>query len=276
MRRLATSMRVRSEAEREGEEQGPAEVPGRAVEEADVLRRVRGERVLVLIHGFNTPMTTACDAFREIAERFDDYAPAAYDRILGFTWPGGDASYHYFSAKRRLPDAGRHLRRWVKRLQGACRAVDLLAHSLGSRLVRQALTPDASAEKAPHVSESETVRVRNLFAVAPALRLSDVTEAPDAPMFDRGFLFYTRNDTVLGRWFPLFEWESALGYAGPEVLPDLSPPAPVTAVNCDRIVGSHVDYLDHEAFYRYLAGALDASPSPEAPCVRWDALKSAP
>lgn len=240
-----------------------------ALRDEEVHDRVAGNTVLLLIHGFNTPFSSVCQAYDDIRARFHSFVPEAYDRIVGFTWPGGDASYHYFGAKQRLQPSARALRRWIRVLTRHGEAVDVLAHSLGGRLLHQALQ---------NADSPDSVHIRNLFAVAPAVRLSDVeADAESKPVFERGFLFYTHDDRVLGRWFRLFEGETAIGYAGPNKHPAVSPPAPVTAVNCSGVVDNHVSYLEQEPFYRYIADVLKTAPSrlPSTPAVRWDVLHDA-
>lgn len=219
----------------------------------DLLRRTQDQRLLVLVHGFNTSLAIACDSFVRLARQITERAPDAYDQIIGFTWPGGASSYAYLGAKARVVPTVQHLGAWLHALSTAAQHMDVLAHSLGTHLVRETLWA------------SGPIPVRNLFAVAPAVKLGalrrlDAT-APEAPRFERAFLFYTRDDIVLKRWFPLVEWDQAVGFAGLEAVADVLPPASIVTIDCAGVIAGHLDYIEQEAFYTTLARILNGDPA---------------
>jgi esterase/lipase superfamily enzyme len=215
------------------------------------LRRVRNERVLFLVHGYNTPLDATRRAYRRIARRLGERCPSAYDHVIGFTWPGGASRYAYPWAKARATAAARHLRRWLVRLAPNVEAIDLLCHSLGNYLGHRALkTPTSPA-------------VRYVFAVAPALRLSLLkrhAERQRGQPFEHLYLFYTPTDTALGRWFPIVEWDWAAGYTVSEQVRMALRELNVTVVNCKDAVTGHTGYTESPAFYSFLAGVLSADP----------------
>jgi hypothetical protein len=224
----------------------------------DVLRQAAGRRVLVLVHGFNTPFALAQRHVATFVRRLEQAVPNAYDLVVGFTWPGGAAGTHYLRARRRAEAVAPHLRWWLARLAGRSRTVDVLTHSLGSYVARRALRPPAR------------FGVRHVFAVAPAVPLSRLRRDADAHRphrpYDRLYLFFSPEDGVLGHWFPVVEWDRAVGHAGPDddALRAAMARYHVTAVRCAGL--GHLGYLTADAFYGFLARVLrpDAPADPPA------------
>jgi hypothetical protein len=219
------------------------------------LRRVRSDRVLLLVHGYNTPLDAARRAYRRIAQRLGERCPSAYDHVIGFTWPGGASRYAYPWAKARSTAAARHLRRWLVRLDPNVEAIDLFCHSLGNYLGHRALKTATSPP------------VRYIFAVAPALRLSllkrHAKREAQPPPFEHLYLFYTPSDTALGRWFPIVEWDWAAGYTVSEPVRMALSGLNVTVVNCEEAVSGHTGYTESPAFYAFLANVLSSDAKPE-------------
>jgi hypothetical protein len=219
----------------------------------DVLRRVRGTSLLVLVHGYNTSCQRAQQAFGQILDRLSEVAPGAYDAAVVFTWPGGDSQYSYPWAKRRIPEVARRLRWWMDRLSAQAACVDLFCHSLGNAIGHQAMrSPTAPA-------------VRNVFAVAPALRLSRLEqEVPAGLGYDHLYLFHTERDAALGRWFPMIEWDRAAGHTVPDALRERLAEHNVTTVDCADAVSSHTAYSQSEAFFGVLGDVLNDVALPPA------------
>jgi esterase/lipase superfamily enzyme len=207
----------------------------------DLFRAINGGRVLLLVHGYNTPIGDALQAFRRVAEHVHRRVPDAYDTVVGFTWPGGNARYTYPWARRRVPTAARHLRRWVDPLSTRSQSLDLFCYSLGTSVGRCALM------------ELEAVRVRYVFAVAPALGVSllkrTLRERTTPHPYDHLYAFYSQNDVTLGRWFWLMEGEPAIGYSIPDDVHDRLRALNVTPINFDHAVSGHTEYARSDALY---------------------------
>jgi hypothetical protein len=213
-----------------------------------VAGTVRDRRVLVLVHGLNYAVGDAIALFRRIEQTFTNRFPDAYDEIGGFTWPSGASAVDYFSAKGRVEEAGRRLRRWLDALWAAGCTIDLACHSLGARVATAALRN----QTAP--------RLANAFVLGAAVgpdALGDVHGAAD-----QVYIFHTRRDVALGRWYWLFEWETPLGYAGLEADPTAASRWPnVTTVDCTDAVPDHQSYHASDAVLNFLGDVLDQPPA---------------
>jgi esterase/lipase superfamily enzyme len=218
-----------------------------------VAERLRGRRVLVLVHGYNYALSDATTLFRTVEQTAEAHFPDAYDAVLGYTWPSGASPYDYFGAKARIGEAGRRLRRWLEALWAVGCTVDVAGHSLGVRVAAAA------------VEGASVFRARNVFLLAAAAG-TDALEALRAAA-GHAYVFYTRNDEALGRWYWLFEWETPLGYAGPSraALADWGPDD-VTVVDCTDVVPGHDQYQSSPGFADVLAELLDRpGPATETP-----------
>jgi hypothetical protein len=105
------------------------------------------------------------------------------------------------------------------------------------------------------LDEPGTFCARNVFLLAAAAG----TEVFETLRLAAGHVhvLYTRNDKALGRWYWLFEWESALGYAGlPRSESALGRWPNVTAVDCSGAVTNHHDYHAAPSVLNYLAHAI--------------------
>lgn len=229
----------------------------------DAVRHLAGQRVLVLVHGYNHTVEDAIQLYQTVHQTVRRRFSEAYDAVVGYTWPAGASRLAYFAAKSRVDHAGCRLRRWLEGLWAAGCTVDIAGHSLGARITTAAVR-DTTAFRARHVFL--------LAAPAGPAALDDVHDAAE-----HVYVFHTRADAALGRWYWLFEWETPIGYAG------LSPDAPradrwpnVTAVDCTATVTGHYDYLQAPAFIAYLARVLNRDQHPHAADLAPDSPRARP
>lgn len=206
-----------------------------------VAQTLQGQRVLVLVHGYNYTVADAIGLFRTVGQTVERHVPGAYDAVVGYTWPSAATPYDYFGAKRRVPEAGRRLCRWLDAFWAAGCTVDLAAHSLGARVGAAAL-------------EEGAVRPRNVFLLAAAAG-TDLLPIISSQA-DDVYVFYNRNDEALGRWYRLFEWETPLGYAGPSPERAAAGHENVTAVDCTEAVPGHTEYRTSPAVVDVLVEVL--------------------
>jgi esterase/lipase superfamily enzyme len=225
-----------------------------------IARQLAGQRVLVLVHGYNHTMEDAARLFQTVQQTAHQRFPDAYDAVIGYTWPAGASRLDYFAAKSRTEEAGHRLRRWLEGLWSAGCTVDIACHSLGARVTTAA------------VQDAASFQARNMFLLAAAAGPAVLDDVHDAA--EHVYVFYTRNDAALGRWYWLFEWETPIGYAGPSSdVPHMDRWPNVTVVDCTAAVRGHYDYLVSPAFIDYLAQTLKRSqpprvdePAPSASC----------
>jgi len=108
----------------------------------EFARAIKGERVLFLIHGYNNSLQDAFDAYFYMKANVYRYLADSYDRVLGFLWPGGDRRLEYFKAKHRANAVGAFTGKLFHHLREHCTSLDVIAHSLGNRVLFSALNQD--------------------------------------------------------------------------------------------------------------------------------------
>lgn len=223
----------------------------RSLSKLEVARRVGGQHILVLVHGYNHTLHDATTLYATVRETTRQRFPDAYDHVVGYTWPCGASRLTYFCAKSRVGEAGSRLRRWLEWLWAAGCTIDIACHSLGARVASAAL------------KDTTAFRARNVFMLAAAAGRAALRNLHASA--EQVYVFHTRDDAVLGRWYRLFEGEEPLGYAG------LGSAgwgghawSNVTAVDFTTAVNGHYDYLVSTAFIDYLTETLRATRSPSA------------
>lgn len=119
------------------------EIEGDAVPWAKVRQEVEGKRLLIYCHGFNVSMASAIDGAVIMEEHLN---PRPDELFLAVLWPGDwfvklvNYSFEYKDAVR----AGRLLARFIDEHCGRASSVSMGSHSLGGRVVLEALATTAS------------------------------------------------------------------------------------------------------------------------------------
>jgi hypothetical protein len=224
---------------------------------------LRNKRVVVLVHGYNNEELDVIASYRAIDERmrllgFLGGASATYDALIGFAWPGGAVGFSFPFARQRAGQSAPRLRALLAKLRGAGATGDLNTHSLGSHVAFEALrlgTPGmvryawnfASAVDNESIEHNE--------------RYYDATKR-----CERFYVFHSKRDPVLRVWYRLgdfFEFDTALGYSGPEDAGAiLKHSANVRVINCKDVVHSHSGYRGAGEVWSYMRDELTV-PSPD-------------
>lgn len=223
--------------------------------DADELgQAIAGQTVLLLVHGYNNEQDDVYDAYTVIEDRVARHVAGAYDRVVGYTWPGGDMGLDWWASKNRANAVSRRFRFLLEALAGHAAAIDVMSHSLGARVVFKALK---RAERA--------ALVRHCFCMAPAVD-NEVFERDeefhDALGKAEGiYVFHSNRDGVLGWLYRVAELDCALGLSGPEDRAWIQRRARnVFVVNCKKRIADHGDYKASAPVYGYIAGALERRP----------------
>jgi esterase/lipase superfamily enzyme len=231
-----------------------------AVPPTTFLQTIAGKRVTVLIHGYNNEQRDVLDSYRTIDEQmrllgFLGRANSPYDALIGFAWPGGATGMSFPFARARAEDAAPRLRQLLASLRGAGAIVDLNSHSLGAHVTFEALR-DAS----PSV-------VRNAWNFASAVDNESVEKGERyfeaVQRCQKFYVFHSKNDPVLRVWYRVgdfFEFDTALGYSGPEdprSIMDNS--ANLTVINCKEVVASHGGYRSAGQVWSFMQRELEAA-----------------
>ncbi len=221
------------------------------------LERIRGKRVLLLVHGYNNDEDDVCRAYGLIAQRVGAELAGAYDVVVGYTWPGGDLRVSYPAARHRAKACAPRLAARLGRVAAVASAVDLLCHSLGNFLALRALATMASG------------KARFRFAWMTAAAVHDEALEPGEPfaavpaLFQGFCIYHSRRDRVLRLAFPLAEGDRALGLCGPENPEAVLHLPTVQVVNCKRVVGDHGAYKRCPELYAHLRSRLQGVGGPQ-------------
>lgn len=224
----------------------------------DLAERVRGKHVLVLIHGYRSPMNNVAAAYKVIADGLSAASLAGepnYGEIIGFAWPSFRARLSFFAAIPYASDSSEYLYDLGRILSTAAKTIDIQTHSLGARVALQAL------------SAQSDLWVDNLILTAPAV--DNESLEPDQEFHEaidecgRCFVLHSKDDSVL-KTYTLARFDRALGKNGPENPKVILEKCPsVYVVDCAAVVKSdHSGYRKTPAYYEWWKGVLSNNPLP--------------
>jgi esterase/lipase superfamily enzyme len=207
--------------------------------------RIEQKRVAFLIHGYNNTYEDALDFFTKIINN----THKQYDQFICYLWPGGDDFWEYDQARfivtgEILP---RRLSSVLKKVSSHARNTDVIAHSMGCRLILEALKLPCSS------------KIGNLFMLAPAVDDESIDKgekyAQAIQKTDRTYVFYSRADPVENLVYPIAEWDLALGGHGPDDKELL--PKKVKCIDCSNCVQNHSDYVSTSFVYQIISSAAE-------------------
>ena len=210
---------------------------------------IKGKNVLLLIHGYNNDEKEALSTYRlihaHVSAFMDMQRSQFYDLVIGYLWPGYDDSWEYFDAKQNTSELSKIMRSHLKTLSASAAKVDVLAHSMGNRLLLEALNYPSFKKKKV---------VQNYYAFAPAVDNESVEKQEkyyqSTQNCEKIFVFYSKRDDVLKWGYTLAEQDKALGYEGAENPDQL--PQNVQLINCTTLVGGHSDYFTVIPIYEFI------------------------
>lgn len=234
-----------------------------SVPHSDFVQQMAGKRVKVLIHGYNNEELDVINAYSTIDSQmrllgFLGGRSPSYDALVGFAWPGGAVGVSFPFARQRAAESAPRLAKLLSDLRGAGATIDLNTHSLGAHVVFEALR-----EGAPTL-------VRNAWNFASAVDNESIefSERYHAASLhcQRFFVFHSKHDPVLRVWYrvgDLWEFDTALGYSGPEDPAAIINHSPhVRVINCKDVVQSHGGYRASGQVWAYMSREL-TTPSNE-------------
>lgn len=190
---------------------------------------LRGMRVGVFVHGYNVeePMATYA--------RWLFGVDGLYDVVVGVRWPGSQIEWAFWLACLRADKAGALLAAELSGL--AAESISLVGHSLGCRVVLQALSKGLTCRTAVLAAaavDDESLEPGERFGMAPA-------------MAERVLVAYSRRDEVLAKAYRFAKLDQALGRVGPQRPWKL--PMSVELADLSREIGGHSGYVNSKAFF---------------------------
>lgn len=231
------------------------------VSETELVSRIRDKRVLLLVHGYNNTEDDVNLAYDRIERSIARYSGSRYDVVMGYTWPGGALGISYPIARARSNSAAPRFAAWIRKIGRAAASLDVMTHSLGSRVGLKAL------------GEVSGRPVRHLLLFAAAVDNESIERGEDfhdATKRCEGVLvIHSKKDKTLRVWYRIgdailpWQWgdlfDAALGYSGPEdPAAIIQHSKNVTVANGKNAELDHGDYKDNPKVFafvdRYLAG----------------------
>lgn len=225
---------------------------GDTIENKDFLAMLANKTVLLLVHGYNNEEDDVVRAYSIIESHINTHVPRQYDSIIGYTWPGGDNSLDYFSAKRRASAVSRRVAWWLSGIKATVSNVDIMTHSMGSHVALLSM------------QNMHRLRIRNLFTMAAAVDNESIQKNEkfysSTRSCNRVYVFHSKNDPVLSGPYRAAELDDALGLTGPEDPADIITNSKnVKVVNSKTLIREHGAYKTCIPIYAYINKELSGT-----------------
>jgi len=217
------------------------------------IEKIRNKKVLILVHGYNNNFETVSNTYNRLDQEFRRFN--AYDEIIGFIWSGGDNSGAIFNAKLKVDKNSREFNGFLKLLSQANSTIDIIAHSLGNKIVFKALSNKFYNNDV----------IRYFFSLSAAVDKESIAQEQEfnksTQTIKQTFVFYSKYDIVLRNFYRITDWgfDEALGHGLPEDLEYFNRiNKKVFLVNSNNIVNKnnhrfgHFKYKSSDKFYSFL------------------------
>jgi esterase/lipase superfamily enzyme len=210
---------------------------------------IKGKNVLLLVHGYNNDAKHALSKYllihNHVSAFMDMEQSRFYDLVIGYLWPGYDDRWEYYEAEHNAEKLSQTMRSHLESLSTSAAKVDILAHSMGNRLILEALNyPSSNTRKV----------VQNYYALAAAVGDESLekkqTYYPSTENCEKIFVFFSKRDELLKWGYTLAELETALGYDGAKDPNKL--PQNVQLLDCTTLVGGHNEYFTVLPIYEFI------------------------
>lgn len=221
--------------------------------DSQLADRVRGKHVLILIHGYRTPMKNVRAAYLAIEDGLRAeglLSPSNYGEVLGFAWPSYRLRISFPAAIPHANTASEYFYDLMRLLTGAARTIDVQTHSLGARVALQGLAAQGE------------VKSDNLILTAPAVDNECLEPAREfnevLGRTRRCYVLHSKRDSVL-RMYALAKADRALGKNGPQRPKVIEQQCPnVYVVDCHRVVKKdHSGYRKTPLYYDFWKQVLE-------------------
>ncbi|MFY9611520.1 MAG: alpha/beta hydrolase [Blastocatellia bacterium] len=234
--------------------------PGIEISEADFYAAITGKRLYLLIHGYNNDEGAIRSSYGVIEQMMIAHgllgAGSPYETVIGYVWPGGDLRVSYAFAKRRAEKVAPRVQKLLLSIASTSVAtsLDINTHSLGARVALQSLKGLPGKP------------IGSLFMLAPSVDDESIENGEkfysSTQACNGAYVFHSKFDPVLGTFFPLADFDHALGLNGPEDAASIINHSPnVKVVNCKNVIKSHSGYKNEPKVYQYMLNELTGTPA---------------
>ncbi len=217
-------------------------------------KQLKDKKILLVVHGFNNSAKDAMQTYRTVADHIaalrDAEGDALYDLVIGYLWPGYENKLEYYSAKEHAIKLKEKMKDHLVFLTSLAAKVDVLAHSMGNRLMFEALNfpPEKNAKKI----------VQHFYSIAAAIDNESIEKKQkyfhSSKNCEDVFIFHSKQDEVLEFLYTFAEWDRALGFEGVENLKKL--PSNVQLIDCTAFVSGHSQYFSASNVYSFIRSEL--------------------
>lgn len=227
-------------------------------------------QIVLLIHGYANDQPAASASFDACIANLVELPVAASSElpspIFKFYWPG-DTRLRWFSALSYpweitpATDAAARLASFLAGLAGPAGGpmqVHLIAHSLGSRVLLEALSRFRLLPRGPVIIRSVSL----MAAAVPVRKVEDPRDLMYAALEpDRLQALYSTSDSTLSFWFPIGETLAGEGLF-PEAVGRFGHPDGIWTQSQEMARYKHGDYWPKPETAPFLAGLLDVPVAP--------------
>jgi esterase/lipase superfamily enzyme len=211
---------------------------------------LKDKKVLLLVHGYNNSIASTMQTYHLIKKNIEKIekqnGSTLYDVIIGYVWPGYQNTLEYYAAKENAHRLAKRLRSQLGHLSAATAHIDVLAHSMGNRLVLEALNVQP-------VKPLKKI-VQNFYSLAAAVDGESIEKNQkyyNATLRCQNiYVFYSKRDDVLKFYYAIAEFDEALGYEGTESRKKL--PRNVQLLDCSLFIKEHSQYFTALPFYEFI------------------------
>jgi esterase/lipase superfamily enzyme len=218
------------------------------------IGELKDKKVLLVVHGFNNTAVEAMKTYRSIADHFaplkDADGKPLYDIVVGYLWPGYQNKLDYYAARKHAFELKDKMKSHLDFLSSIAAKVDVLAHSMGNRLIFEALNFPCKA--------GTKKLVKNLYSIAAAVNQESLEKKHKYSHASKNcediFVFHSKQDEVLEFLYAIAEWDKALGFDGVENLKKL--PQNVQLIDCTTFVTGHSQYFSAPHVYEFIQSEL--------------------
>lgn len=214
----------------------------------------QGGRVLVLVHGYNNTEEDAAGSYHKIMQYLAQAGGSGlYTHVIGYLWPGYDDCYDYFAAKEDVEKVVGRMSGHLDTLSSVAESVDILAHSMGNRLILDALLKLSA--------KSKDQKINHYYSFAAAVGEESIerkqTYFPATQLCSKMYVFHSSHDDILKFVYLVAEDDEALGGDGD--IPFSSIPKNVQFIDCTPFVDGHTAYFEPAAFplYQFICNSLN-------------------
>lgn len=211
-----------------------------------LLDEVKEKNICILVHGYNNEYFEVNDAYQIMENNIHNKLSDTYQKIIGYSWPGGDQRLDWFNAQSRANAVARRFRHFLESIRPKAKSIDLISHSLGARVSLKAL------------KESQGTLIDNYYCMAGAVDNESLEHGKEffesRTSAKKIYVLHSAKDGVLATAYRAAEFDNALGLFGPEDKSAVeATESNIYVANCKRVIENHGGYKRSKAVFDYIA-----------------------